>query len=116
MRPSNPKVTFDPGFFVVKKILFLTVIFCFLVFSSLVYADGPGNYDDPVGEHPWDELKSGSEHQPPKPPDIKDVIIFPCGDFGGWTIIHFLQVKDGDKGRVQIQTSDKNQGQLFILF
>ncbi len=116
MRHSNPKFSFDPGFSALKKILILVVLGCFLVFFGLVYAGEEVDPDTPFGEHPWDDLRSESDHQPPH--DIGNVIIFPCGDFGGWIIIHLTQSKDGDieKDGVQIQTSDKNQGQSFILF
>lgn len=119
MRPSSPKVSFDPGFFVAKKILSLVVLFCFLVFFSLAYADGPDNLDDPVGaEHPWDELRSEPDHQALKPPEISSVQILPRGSFGGWIIIHFPQAKDQvvEKDRGQIHSSDKNQCRFFIFF
>lgn len=118
MRPSNLKVTSDPGFSVGKRILFGGVIFCFLVFFSLVYADGPDDPNNPFGEHPWDELLSGSDHQPPRPPGITTVIISPCGNFDGWIIIHFRQAKDGgvEKEQIQKESSEKIQAKSFILF
>jgi hypothetical protein len=116
MRPSNPKFSFDPGFSVAKKILSLVVLFCILVFFSLVYAGGPGNPTDPVGEHPWDELNSKPHEQSQKPPDTGNVLIFPCDSFGAWIIVHSLQVKNGNIENGQIQSSDKNQGKVFIFF
>lgn len=113
MRRSNPKFSFDPGFSVTMKILSLVVLGCVLVFFGSVYAVDPNN---PLGEHPWDDSKPKIEPQSPKFVDRCDVIIIPCVDFGGWTIIHFSQVQDGDKDRVQIQTSSKNQDRFFIFF
>ncbi len=115
MRPSNPKFSFGPGFSVAKKILSLVVLFCFLVFFSLVYAGGPGPHD-PFGEHPWDELNNKPIKQSPQPPDITNVLIFPCDSFGWWIIIHSPQVKNGNIEKSQIQSSDKNQGKFFIFF
>jgi hypothetical protein len=119
MRPSNPKVSFDPGLFVAKKILSLVVLFCFLVFFGLVYAGGDFDSDIPVGEHPWDDLRSGADPQSPEPPKISEVKIFPCGGFDGAIIIHLPQKSKGgnmEKDRVSIQPSAKNQNQIFILF
>jgi hypothetical protein len=116
MRPSNPKFSFGPGFSVAKKILSLVVLFCFLVFFSLVYAGGLGNPEDPVGEHPWDELNNKPIKQSPQPPEITNVLIFPCDSFGRWIIIHSPQVKNGNIEKGQIQSSDKNQGKVFIFF
>ena len=118
MKPSNLKVTFNPGFSVGKKILLWGVILCFLTFFSLVHAEGPGGPDNPFGEHPWDELRSGAEHHSPKPPGISTLIIFPCSGFNEWIIIH--SPRDGDdnleKGPAQINSSDKIQGRFFIFF
>jgi len=119
MKTSNPKVSFDPGFSVLKKILTLVVLFCFLVFFSLVYADGPDDPNYPFGEHPWDDLRSGADHQPPEPPEISEVKIFPCGGFDGAIIIHLPQRSKGgnmEKDRIQVQTSAKDKVQIFILF
>jgi hypothetical protein len=115
MRPSNPKFSFGPGFSVAKKILSLVVLFCFLVFFSLVYAGGPGP-QDPVGEHPWDELNSKPNRESPKPPDTGNILIFPCDSFGRWIIIHSPQVKNGNIEKSQIQSSDRNRGKFFIFF
>ncbi len=115
MRSSNPKFPFGPGFSVAKKILSLVVLFCFLVFFGLVYAGGPAP-QDPVGEHPWDELNSKPIKQSQEPPDKGNVLIFPCDSFGAWVIIHFPQVKNGNIEKGQIQSSDKNQGKFFIFF
>ncbi|MCK4427930.1 MAG: hypothetical protein KAW16_05565 [candidate division Zixibacteria bacterium] len=119
MRTSNPKVSFDPGLFVAKKILSLVVLFCFLGLFGLVYAGGNFDSDIPFGEHPWDDLQSEADHQPPEPPEISEVRIFPCGGFDGWIIIHLPQKSKGgnmEKDRGQIQTSAKKQSQIFILF
>jgi hypothetical protein len=115
MRPSNPKFSFNPGFSIGKKILSLVVLFCFLVFFSLVYAGGPGP-QDPVGEHPWDELNSKPTRESPQPPDPGNVLIFPCDSFGRWIIIHSPQVKNGNIEKSQIQSSDRNRGKFFIFF
>ncbi|KPK75028.1 MAG: hypothetical protein AMJ89_04990 [candidate division Zixibacteria bacterium SM23_73] len=119
MRPSNPKVSFDPRLFVAKKILSLVVLFCFLVLFSLVYAGGNSDSDIPFGEHPWDDLRSGADYQYPEPPKISEVKIFPCGGWDGVIIIHLPQKSKGgnmEKDRVPIQPSAKNQNQIFILF
>ena len=116
MKPSNPKFSFGPGFSVAKKILSLVVLFCILVFFSLVYAGGPGNPTDPVGEHPWDELGSKPKENSSEPPDTSNVLIFSCDSFGQWIIIHSLQVKNGNIEKGQIRSSNKNQGKFFILF
>ena len=116
MKRSNPKLPFDPGFSVARKILLLIVLGCFLVFFGLIHAGEAFDPNNPVGEHPWDELKSGANHQPPR--HANEMIILPCGHFGGWIIIHSPQVKDGDtqKGQVKTNSSDRNQGKFYILF
>jgi hypothetical protein len=118
MKRSNPKSSFNPGFFVTKKILALAVLFCFVVFFSLVFAGEPGTPNNPLGEHPWDDLKSQPDHQPTQPPGTGEVIIFPSGGHGGWIIIHLPQVKDGDseKDRVRVHSTDKNRSQFFMFF
>ena len=116
MRPSNPKFSFGPGFSVAKKMLSLVLLFCFLVFFSLVYAGGPGNPTDPVGEHPWDELGSKPNKNSSEPPDITNVLIFSCDSFGRVIIVLSPQVKNGNIEKGQIQSSDKNQGKFFIFF
>ncbi|MFQ6003513.1 MAG: hypothetical protein ACE5KJ_07175 [Candidatus Zixiibacteriota bacterium] len=118
MRRSNPKVFFDPGFSVAKKILSLAVLGCVLLFPALVYAGGEFDPDSPLGEHPWDELQSESDHLPPIVPGINDAIVFPWRDFGGWIIIYFPQSKDRnlEKDQVQVLTSGRNQGRFFIFF
>ena len=119
MRTSNPKVSFDPGFSVAKKILSLVVVFCFSALFSLVYAGGGFDSNIPFGEHPWDDLRSGADHQSPEPPEISEVKIFPCGGFDGAIIIHLPQKSKGrnmEKDRIQIQTSAKNKDRIFILF
>jgi hypothetical protein len=117
MKRPNPKVSFHPGFFVWKRILTLAVFCCILVFFSLVYASGPGRYDASVGEHPWDEC-SQNQQQPPKPPGISSVIMFPSASFDKWIIIGFPQVKNEDnkKSQVQNHSSDKNWGRFFMFF
>lgn len=114
MRVSKLKIFSNPGYFVGKRVLALVGVFCVLVFFSLVYASGPNNFNTPpAGEHPWDELKSQTDHQPPKPPAITDLLILPCGTFGGWIIVHSPQVRSVDMGkdRVQVHPSNKNRGQ-----
>ncbi|MCK4384844.1 MAG: hypothetical protein KAW52_01145 [candidate division Zixibacteria bacterium] len=120
MRRSNTKFSFDPGFSITKKILTLAVLGCFLAFFSLVYAGEEFDPSAPWGEHPWDDLQSG-DHRPPEPFKRCDVIIFPYGDFGRRIIIHFPQVKQVDKDRIQIDSSDpidpadKIQVKFFIF-
>jgi hypothetical protein len=115
MRPSNPTFSSNPGFSVSKRILSLVVLLCFLVFFSLVYAGGPGP-QDPVGEHPWDELNNKPIKHAPNSSDTSDVIIFSFDGFGRWIIVHSLQVKNGNIEKGQIQSSNKNQGKFFIFF
>jgi hypothetical protein len=81
----------------------------------LVYAGEEVDPGNPCGEHPWDDLRSGPNHQPPEPPNV---IIFPYGDFGGWIIVHFSEVKNEsvDKSQVQTHPSEKTKGKFFILF
>lgn len=119
MRVSNLKISSTPGFSVTKRILSLVVLGCILVFFSLVYADGPGTPNDPLGDHPWDELKSKAEHQPPKPPSTADMIIFPSPKLGSWGIIIYApQVKEHniEKDGAPIHPSSRNRGQFFIFF
>lgn len=118
MKGSNPKFSFDPGFSVTKKILTLAVVFCFLIFLGLVYAGEEFDPTNPNGEHPWDELESGGDHELPGPLDRSKMMIFPWGDFGGWLIIHLPQIEDRDieKARVKTQASTKKQGKVLILF
>ncbi len=115
MTALNPKVSSNPGLLVAKRLLSLVLIGCILVFFGLVWAGEEITPDDPDGEHPWDELKSGTDHQPPSP---SEVIMLPCGDFGAWMIIHLSQAKDRSIGeeRVQTHSSDENRCQYFILF
>jgi len=124
MKGPNSKVSFNPGFFVGKKILTLVLLFCFLLFFSLVYAGGPGDPDNPADntptpvEHPWDEVNSQNKDKAPKHPAINEVLIFPRGSLDSWIIIHSAQVKNGDNEKVQsqIHSSDKNRGKFFIFF
>ncbi len=118
MRRPNSKFSFDPGTSAAMKILTLVVIGCVLVFFGLVYADGDFDPDNPFGEHPWDEVQSPDDSQPPDPPKMTHGITLPWGGFGGWLIIQFPQVKDRDtqKGQVKTNSSDRNQGKFYILF
>jgi len=121
MKRSNPKVSFNPGFFVGKKILTLVMLFCLLLFFSVVYAGRPGSPSEnsPLpGEHPWDEVNSDNKDKAPKPQEISEVLIFPHGIFAKWIIIPRLQAKNGEKEKIQIQihSSDKNRGNFFIFF
>jgi hypothetical protein len=117
MKRPNPKASFHPGFSVWKRILTLTVLGCILIFFGLVYASGPGRDEASVGEHPWDEC-SQTQQQPPRPPGISSVIIFPSSSFDKWIIIGFPQVKseDNTKSQVQNRSSDKNRDRFFIFF
>jgi hypothetical protein len=116
MRPLNSKVPSNPGLFVAKKLLGLVLISCILIFFGLAYAGEDVDPNPPVGEHPWDELTSGSDHHPAKP--ANEITIFPCGHLGGWIIINLTPGNDGhvEKDRVKIHSSDKNQAQYMLLF
>jgi hypothetical protein len=119
MKFSNLKIPSEPGFYIGKKILTLVVLFSFLGFFSLAYADGSRSYNAPIpGEHPWDELCSQADHLAPKPPEIGKILIFPWGGFDRWIIIRSLQIKNGNNqgNQVQIDSSEKNRSQFFLLF
>lgn len=115
MRRLNPKLSFDPGFSLAGKILILIVLGCFLVFVGLALAE---EAIGPDSEDPWDDLKSPPSEGPPIPHLGGGVTALPFGHLGACIIIDFPQAKSGkiEKDRVEIDSSGKIQGKLFILF
>jgi hypothetical protein len=115
MRRSNPKLSFDPGFSLAGKILILIVLGCFLVFFGLALAE---EAIGPDFEDPWDDLKSPPEEGLPVPHLAGSVTVLPYGHLGACIVIDFPQAKSGkiEKDRVEVDSSGKVQGKLFILF
>lgn len=115
MRRPNSKVPFEPGFSMVKKILSLVVLFCFLISLNLVYAGGQIDPDNPLGEHPWDELNSGDQHLPPFSPEDAEVLLAPWGNFGWWILIYFHQAPNEhvSEDPIKTKTTDEDQGRFF---
>ena len=115
MRRSNSRLSFDAGFSLARKILILIVLGCFLVFFGLAFAE---EATDPDLEHPWDDLKSPPEEGPPVPHLTGSVTVLPYGHLGACILIDFPQAKRGkiEKDRVEIDSSGRIQGKLFILF
>ena len=115
MRRSNSRLSFDAGFSLARKILILIVLGCFLVFFGLAFAE---EATDPDLEHPWDDLKSPPEEGLPVPHLTGSVTVLPYGHLGACILIDFPQAKSGkiEKDRVEIDSSGKIQGKLFILF
>jgi hypothetical protein len=115
MRRSNPKLSFDRGFSLARKILILIVLGCFLVFFGLAFAE---QATDPDFEHPWDDLKSTGDQRPLEPFETSGVKVFPLGHLSACIVIEFPQAKSGkiETDRVKTDSSGKVQGKLFILF
>lgn len=115
MRRSNPKLSFGPGFSLAGKILILIVLGCFLVFFGLALAE---EAIGPDSEDPWDDLKSPPEEGLPVPHLTGSVTVLPYGHLGACIVIDFPQAKSGkiEKYRVEVDSSGKVQGKLFILF
>ncbi len=115
MRRSNPKLSFDPRFSAVRKLLILIVLGCFLVFLGLAFAE---EATDPDFEHPWDDLKSPGDEQPPVPYEVGSVRVFPYIHLGACIVIDAPAFKSGNiqTDRVETDYSGKIEGKLFILF
>ncbi len=115
MRRSNPKLSFDRGFSLARKILILIVLGCFLVFFGLAFAE---EAIDPDFEHPWDDLKCPGDEGPLEPFEMAGVRVFPLGHLSACIVIELPQAKSGkiEKDRVETDPSGKVQGKLFILF
>ena len=81
------------------RILLLSLILCLLVFTTPGLADETSDPDDPVAEHPWDDLeRSNARQNSPGGAVNKDyeAVIHRFGWSGLWIIIDIEREKGKD--------------------
>ena len=113
----NSKLSDGHRSFLLKQLLFFSVILCFLIAFNLSFAEeltDPGSTDS---EHPWDEVcEHDGDRDPPDPREIDNVLMIKFG-FGPWVIIHMqsAEQKDGFGTEKAFRPVEKNRGHLLIL-
>ncbi len=119
MRWLNSQAFRGHRFLPLYRILFLSVILCFLVAFSPGLADTLIDPTNPAWEHPWDDL----DHQNPDEsgghnPSVTDnVVVLRLGGWGFWIIIDFHSTSrqaDPEK-EGPARSSEKNRGHVLML-